>query len=152
MLLTSQQGQTAPYSGILRWAEGACGVDDEWRTGVDCTEPGCLWAPLLSNTETIEWRKVYVSIPIIRTNRMVKGLSIPIVRNNRIVKVYRYLLSELIGLVKGLLILSSQTIGLVKGKSIPIIRNNRFGFSVPMVYRPNRTVLEMPLDSYLFQR
>ena len=41
---------------------------------------------LLSNTKTIYWRKVYVPIPIIRNNRMVKSLSIPVVRNNRIVK------------------------------------------------------------------
>ena len=26
--------QTLPNLGILRWAEGACGVDDEWQTGV----------------------------------------------------------------------------------------------------------------------
>ena len=37
MLLRAQHGQTAPFSGILRWAGGACGVDDEWPTRVDCT-------------------------------------------------------------------------------------------------------------------
>ena len=56
---------------------------------VDCTETGSLGAPLLSNTELIKWRKVYVrngersSIPIVRNNIIVKGLSIPIFRNNR---------------------------------------------------------------------
>ena len=56
-LLRAQQGQTAPCSGILRWAGGACGVDDDWRTRVDCTETGCR-APLLFNTGTRKWRKV----------------------------------------------------------------------------------------------
>ena len=112
-LLRAQQGQTAPYLGIFRWSGGACGVDDEWRTRVDCTEKGCLRAPLLSNTEAMKWRKVYVPIPIIRNNRMVKGLSIPIVRNNSCErsittyfpkqyvwwKVYLYLSLEAIGFV-----------------------------------------------------
>ena len=57
------------------------------------TETGCLRAPLLSNTETIKWRKVYLPTPIILGNRIVKGISIPIVRNNRfrlaILLVYR---------------------------------------------------------------
>ena len=51
---------------------------------VYCAEKGCLRAPLLSNTETIKWRKVYVPIPIILNKRMVKGLSIPIVRNKSV--------------------------------------------------------------------
>ena len=106
-LLRAQQGQTAPYSGILRWAGGACSVDDEWRTKVDCTETGCPRAPLLSNSETIKWRKVYVPIPIIRNNRVVKGLSTPVVRNNRV----------------------------VKGLSIPIVPNNRFGERHSDAYR-----------------
>ena len=80
-------------------------MDDEWRTRVDCTEKGCLRAPLLCNTETIKWRKVYVPIPIIRNNRVVKGLSIPIFRNNRF----------------------------VESLSIPIVRNNRFRLAVPIV-------------------
>ena len=122
--LRAQQEQTAPCSGIFRWAGGACGVDDGWRTRVDSTETGCLRARFLSNTETLKWRKVYVPIPIIRNNRMVKGLSIPIVRNNR---------------------------G-VKGLSMPIVRNMRFRLAVPIVYRPKRHALEIPIDSYLFQR
>ena len=60
-------------------------MDGDWRTKL-IVPTGCLRAPLLSNTEKIKWRKVYVSMPIIRNNRTVKGLSIPIVRNNRIVK------------------------------------------------------------------
>ena len=45
-------------------------MDDEWRTRevlVDCTETGCLRAPVLSNTDTwykITWRKVSAPIPI----------------------------------------------------------------------------------------
>ena len=74
-------------------------MDDEWRTRIDCTETGCLRAPLLSNAETIKWRKVYEPIPIIRNNRMLKDLSIPIVRDNSV----------------------------VKGLSIPIFRNHRLG-------------------------
>ena len=95
-------------------------MDDEWRTRVDCTETGCLRAPLLSNTETIKWRKVYVPIPIIRNNRIVKGLSIPIARNNRV----------------------------VKGLSIPIFRDNRFGegLSIPVV--PNNRFGERHIDTY----
>ena len=85
-------------------------MDDEWRTRVDRTETGCLRAPLLFNIVTIKRRKVYVPIPIIRNNRMVKGLSIPIVRNNRV----------------------------VKGLSIPIFRNNRFGERSIDTYRPKQ--------------
>ena len=33
-LLRVQKGQTAPFSGIRRWAGGACGVDDELRARV----------------------------------------------------------------------------------------------------------------------
>ena len=73
-------------------------MDDDWRTRVDCTGTGCLRAPLLSDTETINWRKVYVAIPIMRNNRIVEGMSIPIVRNNTV----------------------------VKGISTPIVQNNRF--------------------------
>ena len=49
--LRAQQGQTTPYSGILCWAGGAYGVDEEKRVRVDCTETGCRRAPLLSNTK-----------------------------------------------------------------------------------------------------
>ena len=65
---------------------------------VCCTETGCLRTSLLSNTETLYWRKVYLLVPQILNNKMVKGLSIPIVRNNRV----------------------------VKGISIAVLRNNRF--------------------------
>ena len=50
---------------------------------LELTVPGCLRAPLLSNTETIKWRTVYVPIPIIRKYRMAKGLSITFVPSNR---------------------------------------------------------------------
>ena len=104
-LLRAQQGQTAPCSGILRWAEGACGVDDEWRTRVDCTEAGCR-APLLSNTETIKWRRVC-----------------------------RYLSSETIELWKVYRYLFSETIGLVQGLSIAILPNKRRGETFIDTYR-----------------
>ena len=58
-------------------------MHDERQTRVDCTQTGCLQAPLLSDTETIKWQKVYVPIPIIRNNTMVKRLLIPIVQNDR---------------------------------------------------------------------
>ena len=37
---------------------------------------------------------------------------------------------------------------------MPIVsnRNNRFRLAVPIVYRPNRHALEIPIDSCLFQR
>ena len=115
------------------------------------TETGCLRAPLLSNTETIKWLKVYVLIPIILIEWR-KDLSIPIVRHNTV--------------VKGLSIPVSETIGLVKCLSIPIVPNNRFGeryidtyrsrnnrfrLVVPIVYRSNRHALEIPIDGYLLQ-
>ena len=57
----------------------------------------------------MQWRKVYVPMPIIRNNRMVKGLPIPIVPNNRI----------------------------VKSLPIPIVRTNRFGESYIDTYQTN---------------
>ena len=81
--LGAQQGQSSPFSGIIRWSGGTWGRDGEWPIRVDSTETGCLRAPLLSNTEALKWRMVYLPIPIIRNNTMVKGLSIPIVPNNR---------------------------------------------------------------------
>ena len=72
---------------------------------------GCLRAPLLSDTETIKWRKVYVPIPVTQHSRLVKGLPIPIVRNNRI----------------------------VKDLSTPIVLNNRFGERYIDTYRLETT-------------
>ena len=40
----------------------------------------------------------------------------------------------------------------MKGVSIPIAKNNRFRLAAPTVFRPNRHALEIPIDSYLFQR
>ena len=108
-LRRAQQGQTAPFSGILRWAGGACGMNAEWRTRVDCTKTSCRRPSLLSNTETIKWRTVCVSIPMIRNNRMVKGLSIPVVRSNII----------------------------AKGLSTSIFRINKFGERYIHTYRTN---------------
>ena len=70
---------------------------------------------------TLKLRKVYLPIPMIRNNRMAKGLSIPIVRNNRV--------------VKGLSIPIVQAIGVVKGISIPIDPNNRCGQRYIDTYR-----------------
>ena len=113
-------------------------MDEEWRIRVDCTETGCLRASLLSNTEAIKWRNVYLPIPIIRDNRVVKSLSIPIFRSNRFgersIDTYR----------------PKQEVW--SSISIPIVRNNRVRLAVPMVYGPNRHALEVPIDSYLFQR
>ena len=65
---------------------------------------------------------------------------------------YRYLSSDNIEWWKVLRYVLSQTVGLVKGISTPIVRNNRFRLAVPLLYRPNRHALEIPIDSYLFQR
>ena len=97
---------------------------------------GCLRAPLLSNTGTMQWRKVYVPMPITRNNRMVEGLSIPIVPNNRSeTSTNRYLFSESIGWVKSI--------------SIPIRQTRGFRLSAPISYGPNNTVLKMSIDTYL---
>ena len=132
-LLRAQQRQTAPYSGILRWAEGACGVDDEWRTRVDCTETGCLWAlcsPKLK--QFVQCPKVYVSIPLIQDDRMMKRLLIPIVRNNRVVK-YLSMPS-----------FRNNIVGLVKCLSIYIVPNNRFGERCRFRLSPNSISPEQP--------
>ena len=65
---------------------------------------------------------------------------------------YRYLSSDNIEWWKVFRYPSSQTIGLVKGISTPIVRNKEFHIAVSIVYRPNRHALEIPIDSYLFQR
>ena len=91
-------------------------------------------------------------MPIIRNKKVLKGLPIPIVRNNII--------------VKSVSIPIFRNIGLVKGLSIHIIPNNRFGerpidtyletlgFVSQSEYYIARTgmLLEIPIDSYLFQR
>ena len=41
---------------------------------------------------------------------------------------------------------------MVKGLSTRIVPNNRFRLAVLIVYRLNRHALEIPIDSYLFQR
>ena len=40
----------------------------------------------------------------------------------------------------------------MKGISIRIVRNTRFRLAVPIVCGPNRHDLDIPIDSYLFQR
>ena len=58
------RGFSAGLEGRTAW------MMNEWREldRVDYPWAGCLRAPLLSNTETIKWRKIYVPIPIIRNS------------------------------------------------------------------------------------
>ena len=95
-----------------------------------------LRAPLLSNTETTKWRKVYVPIAIIRNNGMVKCLSIPIVPNNIIVK------------GPSIPIFQTNLFG-ERYIDVPIGQTHRFRLSAPISYRPNNTVLKICVDTYL---
>ena len=75
----------------------------------------------------VPWRVVFERLALQhQNNRMVKGLSIPIyVRTNR-------------------------RVGCL---SMSMFQNNRFRFSLLIFYRPDSsTVLEMSIDSYVFQR
>ena len=98
-LLRAQQGQTALYWEILRWAGGAYGVDDECRTRADCTETGCLRAPLLSNTETKSGERCTCRYLSSETVEWWKVCRYPSSKTIELWKVYRYLSLETIGFV-----------------------------------------------------
>ena len=95
-----------------------------------------------------------LSIPIVRNNLIVENLSIPMVRHDTLVKAYRLPIVRNSRMLKSLSIpiyvRTSRRVGCL---SMSMFQNNRFRFSLLIFYRPDSsTVLEMSIDSYVFQR